>query len=152
MSWRHQGCSNCCGTAGQDVKRRIYFFLFWISVYCILEQIIHMIMIVAALIGRCNNRSCYRSVVFYRGVVIVVFTHTNNDCRSASDTGLKYMDIFVCRINFWNTNCVGARVSIFDSRTDIFVKASKCLRQKMLRPEGDSNRQHSSSYQMFYGW
>ena len=149
MSWRHHGSSNCCSAAGHDVKRRVYF---WggISVCCILEQIIQMIIIVAVLIGRCNNRSCYRSVVFYRGVVIVVFTHTSNDCRSASDTGLQYMGIFVCRINIWNANCVGARVSsIFDLRTDIFVKASKCLRQKMFRPEGDSNRQHSSSYQMF---
>ena len=38
--------------------------------------------------------------------------------------------------NLWNVNCTLATTFIFDSRTDLLVKVSKFIRQKMSRPEG----------------
>ena len=53
---------------------------------------------------------------------------------------LKQQDIFYwSKVNIWNINCARATAFIFDTRTGVFVKVSKILRQKMSRPEGDSN-------------
>ena len=46
---------------------------------------------------------------------------------------------FLSKVNIWNVNCARATAFIFDTRTGILVKVSKFLRQKMSRPEGDSN-------------
>ena len=46
--------------------------------------------------------------------------------------------IFSSKVNIWNVNCARATAVIFDTQTDILVKVSKFLRQKMSRPEGDS--------------
>ena len=43
-----------------------------------------------------------------------------------------------------------ATAFIFDTRTDVLVKVSKFLRQKMSRPEADSNPQPSDSCRMLY--
>ena len=46
---------------------------------------------------------------------------------------------FWSKVNIWNVNCAWATAFIFDTRTDVLVKVSKLLRQKMYQPEGDSN-------------
>ena len=45
---------------------------------------------------------------------------------------------FSSKVYIWNVNCARATAFIFDTRTSILVKVSKCLRQKMSRPEGGS--------------
>ena len=42
----------------------------------------------------------------------------------------------------WNVNCAWATAFILDTQTDVLVKVSKFLWQKMSRPEGDSNPQN----------
>ena len=56
--------------------------------------------------------------------------------------------IFLSKVNIGNVNCARATAFIFDTRTDVLVKVSKFLRQKMSRPEGDSNPQPSDSCRM----
>ena len=55
--------------------------------------------------------------------------------------------IYVLKLSFemWS---VRATTFIFDSRTDVLVKVSKFLKQKMSRPEGHSNSQSSYSCRM----
>ena len=53
--------------------------------------------------------------------------------------------LFLSKVNIWNVNCSRAVAFIFDPRTDVLVKVSTFLRQKMSRPEGDSNPQPSDS-------
>ena len=50
---------------------------------------------------------------------------------------LKYVlvDDFFCKLNIWNVNYAQATAVIFDSRTNILVKVSKDLRQRMSRPD-----------------
>ena len=55
---------------------------------------------------------------------------------------------FLNNVSIWNVNCVQATAFIFDTRTDVLLKVTNFLRQKMSRPEGDSNPQHSDSYRM----
>ena len=45
------------------------------------------------------------------------------------------------KVNIWYVNCARATAFIFDTRMGVLVKVSKFLRQKMSRPEGDSNPQ-----------
>ena len=47
--------------------------------------------------------------------------------------------IFVCKVNISHAKYAEATSFIFDFRTDVLVKLSYILRQKMLRPEEDSN-------------
>ena len=47
--------------------------------------------------------------------------------------------IYGSKANIWNVNCPRAIAFIFDTRTGVLVKVSKSWRQKMSRPEGDSN-------------
>ena len=47
--------------------------------------------------------------------------------------------------NIWNVNCARERAFIFDKRTDVLVKVSKFLWQKMSRPVSDSKPQPSDS-------
>ena len=50
-----------------------------------------------------------------------------------------YTDIyFWCKVNIWNVDCSWETAFIFGTRTDVLVKASKFLRKKISRPEGDS--------------
>ena len=58
--------------------------------------------------------------------------------------------IFWSKVNLWNVNCARATAFIFDTRTGVLWKVSKSLRQKMSRPEGDSNLQPSDSRRMLY--
>ena len=46
------------------------------------------------------------------------------------------MEIDISKVNIWYVNCARATAFIFDTRTDVLVKVSKFLRQKMSRPEG----------------
>ena len=55
---------------------------------------------------------------------------------------------FLSKVNVWNVNCARATAFIFDTRTGVLVKVSKFLRQKMSRPEGNSNPQPSCSCRM----
>ena len=55
---------------------------------------------------------------------------------------------FWSKVNFWYVNCARAAAFFFDTRTGVLVKVSKFLRQKMSRPEGDSNPQPSDSCRM----
>ena len=55
---------------------------------------------------------------------------------------------FWSKVNIWNVNCARATAFIFDTRTGVLGKVSKFLRQKMSRPEGDSNPQPSDSCRM----
>ena len=55
---------------------------------------------------------------------------------------------FLNKVNIWNVNCAWATAFIFDTWTDVLVKMSKFLRQKMARPEGVSNPQPSDSSPM----
>ena len=55
---------------------------------------------------------------------------------------------FWSKVNIWNVNCVRATAFIFDTRTVVLVKVLKFLRQKMSRPERDSNPQPSDSCRM----
>ena len=48
---------------------------------------------------------------------------------------------FWSKVDIWYVNCARATAFIFDTRTGVLVKVSKFLRQKMYRPEGDSNPQ-----------
>ena len=50
---------------------------------------------------------------------------------------------FWSKVNIWTVNCAQATTFVFDTRTDVLVKVSKFLRQKMSRPERDSNPQLS---------
>ena len=52
---------------------------------------------------------------------------------------------FQNKVSIWNINCARATAFIFYTRTGVFVKVSQILRQKMTRPEGDSNPQSSDS-------
>ena len=52
------------------------------------------------------------------------------------------------KTNIWNANYARATAFIFATWTDVFVKVSKLLRQKMSRPEGDSNPQPWKSCRM----
>ena len=53
---------------------------------------------------------------------------------------------FSSKVNIWYVNCARATAFIFDTRTGVLVKVSKFLREKMSRPEGDSNPQSSDSF------
>ena len=55
---------------------------------------------------------------------------------------------FWSKVNVWNVNWARATAFIFDTRTSVPVKVSKFLRQKMSRPEGNSNPQPSYSCRM----
>ena len=55
---------------------------------------------------------------------------------------------FWSKVNIWNVNCARATAFIFDTRTGVLVKVSKFFRQKMYRPEGDSNTEPSDSCRM----
>ena len=55
---------------------------------------------------------------------------------------------FLSKVNMWNASCVRAQTFICDTRTDIIVKVTKCLKQKMSPPEGDSNPQFLDSCRM----
>ena len=46
---------------------------------------------------------------------------------------------FWTKVNILNVNCARATAFIFETRTGVRVKVSTFLRQKMSRPEGDSN-------------
>ena len=59
-----------------------------------------------------------------------------------------YWDHFQSKVNIWNFYCARATAFIFDTRTSVLGKVSKLLRQKMSRPEGDSNPQPSYSCRM----
>ena len=50
---------------------------------------------------------------------------------------------FLSKINIWYVNCARATAFIFGTRTGVLMNVSKFLRQKMSRPEGDSNPQSS---------
>ena len=52
---------------------------------------------------------------------------------------------FWSKVYIWNVNCARTTAFIFDTRTGVLVKVSKFLRQKMSRPEGDSNPQPSDT-------
>ena len=52
------------------------------------------------------------------------------------------------KVNIGNVNCARATAFIFDTPTDVLVKVSKFLRQKISRPERDSNPQPSDSCRM----
>ena len=56
--------------------------------------------------------------------------------------------IYWSKVNIWNVNCARATAFIFDTRMGVLVKVSTFLRQKISRPEGDSNPQHSDSCRM----
>ena len=58
---------------------------------------------------------------------------------------LGWYRYFWSKINIWKVNCGWITAFIFDTRTDVLVKVSKFLRQKMSRPEGHSNTQPSDS-------
>ena len=55
---------------------------------------------------------------------------------------------FWSKVNIWYVNCARATAFIFDTWTGAVVNVSKFLRQKMSRPEGDSNPQLSDSCRM----
>ena len=55
---------------------------------------------------------------------------------------------FLSEVNIWTVNCAQATTFIFDTRRKVHVKVSKFLKQKMSRPEGDSNPQSSDSCRM----
>ena len=61
------------------------------------------------------------------------------------NAGSGGIDIFWRKVNIWNINCVQATALIFDTRTDVLVKVSKFLRQKMSRPEGRERERLSLS-------
>ena len=42
---------------------------------------------------------------------------------------------FWSKVNVWTVNCAWATAFIFDTRTDVLVKVSKFLRQKISRPD-----------------
>ena len=46
--------------------------------------------------------------------------------------------VFLSEVNIGNVNCAWATTLIFDTRTDVLVKVSMFLRQKMSRPDEDS--------------
>ena len=50
---------------------------------------------------------------------------------------------YISKVNIWNVNCARTTAFIFDTWTDVLVKVSKFMRQKMSWPEGDSNPQPS---------
>ena len=52
------------------------------------------------------------------------------------------------KVNIWNVNFARATAFILDTRTGVLVKVPEFLRQKMSRPEGDSNPQPSDSCRM----
>ena len=62
--------------------------------------------------------------------------------------GLWWCRYFCSKVDIWNVNCARATAFIFDTRTDVLAKVSKFLRQKISRPEGDSNPQSSDSFRM----
>ena len=68
------------------------------------------------------------------------------DTRHADYTAIN--NNFCSKVNFLNVNCAQTTAFIFDTRTDVLVKVSKFLRQKMSRPEEDSNPQPSDSCRM----
>ena len=56
---------------------------------------------------------------------------------------------FWSKVNICNVNCERATTLIYDTRTDVLVKVSKFLRQKMSRPEGTRTpnlRIHAESF------
>ena len=59
-----------------------------------------------------------------------------------------YMYVYIYKVNIWNVNCAQASAFIFDSRTDVLMKVSKFLRQKMSRHQRDSSSQTSDSCRM----
>ena len=50
---------------------------------------------------------------------------------------------FLSKVSIWYVNCAQATAFIFDTRTDVLMKVSTFLRQKLSGPEGDSNPQPS---------
>ena len=73
------------------------------------------------------------------------------------NTGSGNIDIFVWRyryfwskVNIWYVNCGWATAFIVDTPTGVLVKVSKFLRQKMSRPERDSDTQPLDSWRMLW--
>ena len=58
--------------------------------------------------------------------------------------------VFLSKVDVWNINSVWATAFMFDTRRDVLVKVSKFLRQKMFRPEGDSNPQPLDSCRILF--
>ena len=48
------------------------------------------------------------------------------------NTGSGGIDILLCKVNIWTVDCAWATAFIFDTRTDVLLKVSKFLRQKIL--------------------
>ena len=57
---------------------------------------------------------------------------------------------FLNKVKIWNVFCAQATAFIFDTRTGVLVKVSTFLRQKIPRPEGDSNSQSWDSCRMLW--
>ena len=68
-----------------------------------------------------------------------------SQCTCVMEISITY---FWSKVNIWYVNCARATSVIFDTRTGVIVKVSKFLRQKISRPEGDSNPQPSDSCRM----
>ena len=64
-----------------------------------------------------------------RCLLAIIFTTT---MLTNTSLGVK---IFLSKVNIWNVYCARVTAFIFDTRTYVLVKVSKCLRQKMSRPE-----------------
>ena len=54
--------------------------------------------------------------------------------------------LFLSKVNICNVYCARTTSFIFDTRTDVLVKVSECLRQKMSRPERDPNLRMHADY------
>ena len=56
---------------------------------------------------------------------------------------------FWSKVNIWYVNCARATAFIFDTWTDVLVKVSKFLRQKMSRPDAECSNHLSCQGQTF---
>ena len=83
--------------------------------------------------AECSNHLSYQGQTF----AVPCFEHW-----------LWWYRYFLGKVYIWYVNCARATAFIFDTRTDVLVKVSKFLRQKMSRPERDSNPQPSDSCRM----
>ena len=70
-------------------------------------------------------RTCYSLTIF-----TMIYNTIFNGCL---------LILLLSKVNIWNVNYARAITLIFDTRTDALLKVSKFLRQKMSRPQGDSN-------------
>ena len=70
--------------------------------------------------------------------------------KMAGKVGRRDFLYFVSKVTICNVNWARATAFIFDTRTVVLVKVPKFLRQKISRPEGDSNPQRSDSCRMLY--